>query len=60
MPAAFQFVPHSVLCSYIPLLFFTEQQFRFPLLCKARHLIGALGSLPVKLLIMRKKFKILH
>ena len=48
MPAAFQSVPHSVLCSYDPFFFFfTKQQFRFPFLCKARHFIGALGSLPL-------------
>ena len=45
--AAFQSVQHSVLCSYNPLFFLTEQQFRFLLLSKARHFIGALGSLPL-------------
>ena len=47
MLAAFQSVPHSVLRSYNPIFFFTEQQFGFPLLCNARHFIGALGSLPL-------------
>ena len=45
MPAAFQSVPHSVLSVLTIHYFSTEQQFRFPLLCKALYFIGALGSL---------------